>query len=105
MGAVTDYVVCGNALDSDALELLGLWEEKASTFPQDIVASVRRLCIAGFVWRQSPCEPAIRARGVVWIIGLTHVGIKLLAALRTGDSDGKAAIAALVDHGCSALPS
>ena len=96
-------VICGNELGCDASELLEEYEKKKGAFPRNLIDSIRAVCFSDLIWRHDSSEPAVRARGVVWVIGLTHVGMELLAAIRADNGDGKIVGAWL--HGISPVSS
>lgn len=91
--------ICGNVLGEDAQSIHAAWREKVKRLPKDLVMEARRFCEAGVVWRHTESEPALRARGIVWIIGLTQIGMEMLAAIRAEDGSGEILRAFL--HGVS----
>ena len=81
--------ILGNSPDEHARILYALWAKKNEIFPENLIREIREFCTSGLVWKHTSSSPALRARGVVWIVGLTEIGVKMFFAIRADDGSGK----------------
>ncbi len=81
--------ILGNSPDENARNLYALWAEKNNIFPENLIREIRGFCVSGLVWKHTSSSPALRARGIIWIIGLTEIGVEFFFALRAENGSGE----------------
>ena len=81
--------ILGNSPDENARLLYALWDIKRESFPDELIREIRAFCTSDLIWKHTPSSPALRARGIVWIVGLTEIGVKMFSAIRAEDGSGQ----------------